>query len=428
MSKTKKIAILSIMLISILYDASVHAVTTINSIRFEGNETTKEIFLRREMYFTEGDVFDETRLADSIQALVDTGLFTNINYYISSDIPEDELATDSQIDLVIQVKEKYYLLLLPRIRVKENETNIGLQLRWDNLFGMNHSLRFLEENRGSTGNIDESRTEFDYTYPNVKGSRYSLNFSYAAENKVDNSNPGLETNRIDQSLGVSVSRWLNSSGRNFGWFANVGWSVRERENDLLDNLLADEKLSALVLSLEYGFAETHDYGYNRSGKEFGYKVDMANRIIHSDTEFARHELYYRSYYRFKSRPLDNLNVQTILGHASHDIMGNQAFNIGGDNLRGYETARFEDNAMLLINMEYVTPLQKYPQLRFVSFVDLGNTYADVEDVVHGGLKTGVGFGLRWKIRSFVKLSLRVDLGYGISDQDYRITAGTSYSY
>jgi len=185
MPRTKKITILSIVLISILYDASVYAVTTISSIRFEGNETTKEIFLRREMYFTEGDVFDETRLADSIQALVDTGLFKNVNYYISSDIPEDELATDSQIDLVILVKEKHYLLLLPRIRVKENETNIGLQLRWDNLFGMNHGLRFLEENRGSTGGIDESRTEFDYTYPNVKGSRYSLNFSYAAENKVD---------------------------------------------------------------------------------------------------------------------------------------------------------------------------------------------------------------------------------------------------
>jgi len=293
---------------------------------------------------------------------------------------------------------------------------------------MNHRLRALTEDRGSTAGIDEKRNEFDYFYPNINGSRYSLNVSFADQNEVDNAIPSLEANRIDQSLGVSVSRWLNSSGRNFGWFAHVGWSVRDRENDMLNNLLQDEYLSALVLSLEYGFAETHDYGYTRSGKEFGYKVDISNRIIHSDTEFSRHELYYRSYYRFKSRPLDNFNVQTILGHASHDIMGNQAFNLGGDNLRGYKASRYEGNAMLQINMEYLRPFEKHPRLRYVGFVDLGNTYEDVEDVVHGGLKVCVGMGLRWKIPSFVKLSLRVDVGYGISDKDYRITAGTHYAY
>ena len=417
-----------IVLLSIIYHASASAVTTIHSIRFEGNEETQELFLRRQMVLSEGDVFDEAHLAESLQALVDTDLFKSVDYYLASDLAEDENAADAQIDLVVVVKEKHYLLLLPRIRVKDNQTNVGLQLHWDNIFGMNHRLRLLAENRGSTVGVAENRSEFEYEYPNIRGSRYSLGVSYVKQNEIDDTTPGMEVNRKDQSFGFGISRWLNDTQHNYGWFANMGWGFIDRQNDALDILQPDESLRAVVLSLGYGFAKTHEYDYTRSGKEFGYKVDISNRMFGSESEFARHELYYRSYYRFESRPEDNLNVQIILGHASHDIMGGQAFNLGGDNLRGYAASRFLGNAVLQINMEYLTPFDDHPRLRYVGFVDLGNTYENVRDVVHLQLKAGAGVGLRWKIPSFVKLSLRVDLGYAFSDKDYRITAGTRYSY
>lgn len=428
MHRAKKLLLISVLLISVFFDKTVYALTTIRSIHFEGNDVTQEIFLRRTIYLSEGDAFNEISLAESLQALMDTGLFKSVDYYVSSDVLEEENATESQIDLFIQVREKHYLLVVPRIRVRDNETHIGIQLRWDNLFGYNHRLRYLMEDRGTTSNIDEQRNEFDYFYPNVNGSSYSLNFFFVEQNEVDDTEPGFEVDRQDRVLGFNVHRWLNSAGRNYGWFANVGWSTRERVNDMLDTALTDDTLDALVLRLEYGFSETHDYGYNRAGKEYGYAVDIAHRVLHSEAEFARHELYYRSYYRFPSRPLDNLNVQTILGHATHDIMENEAFGLGGEDLRGYDPGRFTGNAMLQVNMEYLRPFENHPRLRYVGFVDLGNTYEDVADVIHGGLKTGVGVGLRWKIPSFVKLSLRVDLGYGITDKDYRITAGTHYSY
>ncbi|MBI3186452.1 MAG: hypothetical protein HYZ31_01120 [Gammaproteobacteria bacterium] len=398
------------------------------SISFEGNDVTDEVFLRRTIHFAEGSVFDEACLEESIQALMDTGLFKQVNYYISSDIPEDEEAEQSQVDLVIRVREKHYLLVLPRIRVRDNETHIGVQLRWDNMWGYNHSLRYLVEDRGSALGIEQQRNEFYYYFPNVNGSSYSLEFFNVEQNEVDESDPGLEVNRIDSSSGFSVHRWLNPYHRNYGWFANIGCSVRDRYNDMLDVALVDDKMSALVLRLEYGYSKTHDYGYNRAGKEFGYAVDISNRMFGSEAEFARHELYYRSYYRFPSRPLDNLNVQTILGHASHDIMDNEAFDLGGEDLRGYDPGRFTGNALLQINMEYLRPFKDHPQWRYAGFIDLGNTYEDVADVVHGGLKTGVGVGLRWKVLSFVKLSVRIDLGYAINDSSYRITAGTRYSY
>ena len=428
MIPVKKYFLILILLPTVFYGGAAQAITTIRSIIFEGNDVTQDIFLRRTMYISEGSAFDEVCLEESLQALMDTGLFKEVDYYVSSDIPEDEDADNTQVDLIIRVREKHYLLVVPRIRVRDNETHIGIQLRWDNLFGFNHRLRYLMEDRGTTANVDEQRNEFDYWYPNVNGSSYSLNFFSVEQNEVDETDPAALIDRQDRVLGVNVHRWLNPAGRNYGWFTNVGWSTRERVNDVLNPTLTDDTIKALVLRLEYGFSETHDYGYNRAGKEFGYAVDIAHRVLHSDAEFARHELYYRSYYRFPSRPLDNLNVQTILGHATHDIMENEAFGLGGEDLRGYDPSRFIGNAMLQINMEYLRPFENHPRLRYVGFVDLGNTYEDVADVIHGGLKTGVGVGLRWKIPSFVKLSLRVDLGYGISDGDYRITAGTHYAY
>jgi outer membrane protein assembly factor BamA len=417
-----------LLLALIIYSGTAQAITTIRSITFEGNEVTRDIFLRRTIYFAEGSIYNEDCLVESVQALMDTGLFKTVEYYVSSDMPEEEDADDSQVDLIIRVREKHYLLVLPRIRIRDNETHVGIQLRWDNVFGLNHSLRYLAEDRGTTLGINEKRNELKYAYPEVNGSDYSLGVEFTEQNEVDISQPGLEANRIDQAATISVHRWLNPYGRNYGWFANMGWTVNDRVNDLLNPALADETLGAVVLGLGYGYSKTHDYGYNRAGKEYGYALNIANQAFGSETEFARHELYYRSYYRFPTRPLDNLNVQTILGHATHDIMGGKAFGLGGEDLRGYDPGRFTGNALLQLNMEYLQPFENHPQWRYAGFIDMGNTYEDVEDVIHGGLKTGVGVGLRWRLISFVRVSLRLDVGYAIADDDYRITAGTHYAY
>lgn len=428
MIRIKNLLLLYLLFLSASYGSFSYAFTRVSSITFEGNDVTDEVFLRRTIYVTEGSIFDETCMEESVQALMDTGLFKDVNYYVHSDLPEDEEADDSTVDLVIHVREKHYLLVVPRIRVRDNETHIGVQLRWDNMWGYNHSLRYLAEDRGTALGINQTHTEFSYEYPNVNGSSYSLSFGHVKENEVDETDPGMEVNRMDQSTGFGVHRWLNSYHRNYGWFANIGWGVRERYNDMLNVTQADDSLRAIVLSLGGGYSKTHDYGYNRAGKEYGYKVEISNRMFGSETEFARHELYYRSYYRFPSHPLDNLNVQTILGHATHDILENEAFDLGGDDLRGYVPSRFTGNALLQINMEYLRPFENHPQWRYAGFVDLGNTYEDVADVIHGGLKAGVGVGLRWKVLSFVKLSFRMDVGYAVSDKSYRITAGTHYSY
>jgi len=404
------------------------AITTIGQVRFEGNDVTQEVILRRELYCHEGDELTQACVEASVQGIRDLGLFKYVGYYMESDEAYADDATDSRINVVYQVKEKHFLLVLPRYRVKDNEQHVGIQLRWDNIDGMNQNLRWLLEDRGKTLGINEQRHQIDYTIPNIADTKFSFDLRYVDINSVDDSVPGFEVNRMDEEYRVSSTKWLNPRGRNIGWFASAGVGARYRHNDMLDSALTDTNIDAIFFNLGYGFSEVHDYGYNRGGKEYGYDLELSHHWMGSDSEYAKHILYYRSYYRFSSVPDDNLNVQTILGHATNDIMDDEAFNLGAEELRGYESGRFTGNAMLQVNMEYQTPAEDHPRVRYVVFWDLGNTYDDVRDVIHGGLKSGVGVGIRWKIPSFVKLDLRLDIGYGITDKDYQATAGTHYSF
>lgn len=402
------------------------AATKIRSVSFEGNFVTEESLLLREMYISEGDDLDLAKVEKSVQGIMDLGLFKSISYYLA----EDYMHSDDEVtDLVILLEEKIYLLILPRVRVNEDETTLGVQVRWDNIFGLNHEMRFLVEDRGATDGINENRQRITYRYPNINGSKFDLNFKLTNQNDIDELDDLNSINRQDKNFGLGLFKWLNPAGRNKGWFAGIGFDYRLRENEVVLGPLVGNELDALVLEIQYGFRDVHEYLYNRGGKEFGYSLEASHHSLGSESEFYNHLLYYRSYYRFESRPDDNLNVQTLLGHSTNKILDDEAYSLGSsEDLRGYESGRFIGNSMLLVNIEYMSPSTVAPSLRYVYFIDIGNTYDDFSDIRQGHLKTGVGMGLRWKIPMFVKLDLRLDVGLGVTDNDVRTSFGTRHIF
>ena len=378
------------------------------------------------MYVSEGDLVDLKKIEDSVQGIMDLGLFKSVSYYLVEDYEE---ADESDADLVILLEEKIYLLILPRLKVNEDATHYGIQVRWDNVFGLNHEMRFLLEDRGTTDGVDEYRQRIKYKYPNVKSSKYELNFNFSDQNNVDEIDDFTSVNRKDKNFGIGVFKWLNPTGRNRGWFAGIGFDYRQRENEVVLGALVDNELDAMVIEMQYGFKDLHQYAYSRSGKEFGYYTHISHHALSSESEFFLHVLYYRSYYQFDSRPDDNLNVQTILGHSTNNILDDEAFSLGSsEDLRGYESGSFVGNTMLLVNIEYMMPSTISPSLRYVYFVDFGNTYDDISEIRNGHLKTGVGTGLRWKVPMFVRLDFRLDIAYGFTADDYRVSFGTRHVF
>jgi outer membrane translocation and assembly module TamA len=84
--------------------------------------------------------------------------------------------------------------------------------------------------------------------------------------------------------------------------------------------------------------------------------------------------------------------------------------------------------MILLNTEYLYPLSGYPQLRGVAFFDAGNVYPGPMEMDLTKLHTGAGLGLRWKVQSFVNVTLRVDVAYGLDTGEQFTYAGTSVPF
>ncbi len=399
----------------------------ISSIRFEGNERTRESVLRREMYVREGDELDYGKVEKSIQGIRDLGLFKKVGYYLEQNQPAAVDET-SGIELVITLEEKIYTLIIPRVRVQDNQTRIGVNARLDNLFGLDHSMRYIVERKGAVEGVDEYRQRLSYYYPNVNGSRYSVNFSAVDENTVTEQIDNSLENSLNKSFALVLHKWLNPGQKKVGDYISAGVSHTQRTHETLDGVYIDETL-ANAMVFEYGYRKVHEMDNMRDGRHYGYSVEWSNEAFGSDAEYFKNLLFYRSYYTFDSRPGDNLNVQLQLGYSSNDILGDEAFTLDFRNdLRGYERDRFTGNSMVLLNLEYMTPSSFSRKLRYVGFVDIGNTYDSEKRFQPDGLNAGLGVGIRWKIPSLVKVDLRIDLGYGIADENYQTTVGTHYAF
>jgi len=407
---------------------TVEAVSIVQAINYRGNSVTQSSVMNREIYISPGDAFDEALIEKSRQAIMDLGLFKSVYYFLDEDYSStDTESGDSRITVVFVVKEKYFFLVIPRLKLEDDEFYYGLQLKADNVFGLNHQLRLLAEDRGTTQGVDESRYLFRYFYTNVNDSYYNLNVDLQTQNDVDETEGAV--NRQDDSYRIGITRWLNEKGRNRGWFAgsSVAYQLRFNEDLLVSS--DSQSIDAVILGFNFGYRNINNFEYNRGGKDYGYRLDVSDEMLGSEAEYTRHLFYYRSYYQFKDQPLSNINVQMQFGHANNKVLGEYAFSLGSnDDLRGYENNRFLGNTLLLTNLEYMFPQKSYPLLRYVTFIDVGNTYDQLSDVLHMPLNVGAGVGMRWKIRSFVKVDLRADVGYGFSDEDYKFSFGTRHAF
>lgn len=409
------------LVVLIFISLEVLASDTIKHIIVEGNETTQLSVFLRQISIHEGDTNDVTKIEKSVQSIMDLGLFSNVTYALKKN--------GDDYDLIFSVEEKHYILVIPRLKYTDGELHKGIQLRFDNLFGLTHQLKYLYENKGSHVGTQELRQRLSYVYPWFLDSNQTLNFSFISENLVSEQLSGAFLNNIDKSFSIGSRFWLNDIGVTEGVFFDVGLGVNQRDQeDIITNIISNS-VSSTAVSFGIGNKQSHIHKYNRSGKEYEYSITAAGNLTGSESTYFKHLLFYKSYYTFTSRPRDNLNVHVALGHATTDILNDSAFTLDARNdLRGYDKGRFKGNAMYILNTEYMTPSSFSPNFRYITFIDAGTTADSITNLLEEHVKYGFGFGIRWKIPSFVHLDIRIDFGYGLDDKTMLTTFGTSHVF
>ena len=78
-------------------------------------------------------------------------------------------------------------------------------------------------------------------------------------------------------------------------------------------------------------------------------------------------------------------------------------------MRGFDKEEFEGDAYWRLSLEYQRPLFGYKPVRGLVVMDLGRTYEDFDDLTLSHTQADAGIGLRWRIQTFVDLTL--ELGY-----------------
>ncbi len=405
----------------------------IEEIRFVGNERTQPRIMLQEIIIQVGDPVDPDKIERSRQAIMDLGLFKSVNV---------RLYPGPQFGQVLEfsVSEKYYVIPLPRFdRSADGEVSYGARLTVDNVAGLNQRVKLTYEATSGCCNTDRTvhSVDMSYSYPRVVGTHYGLGVSllrsvYPVVTQDALGNTAAEHDRNFSAAGIGLSRWLSREGPSQGW--NAGMSVFWRYlffNQALGAPVVIESEKTAGLSLGIGYTRVHDYLFSREGLEYGYISEHGLVRMGSDTPYSRNFVYYRHYFPLGlPHEHKNFNMQLRFGGTGGEVpIADQSYELGGSrDLRGYDKGGIGGRSFFVLNMELLAPLWGHNAARGVVFADYGNAYADNRLLDFGDLESSFGFGLRYKIKSFVDFQLRVDVSFAFGLDRKKVYFGSKNTF
>lgn len=395
----------------------------IQAIEFHGNKVTRRQILLQEMLVQVGDVADPVLIERSRQAIMNLGLFKSVH----SDIERRE----DGVVVRFHVKEKYYLLPVPKLNRDEyNNISYGAEITADNLFGLNQQMKLRYETEDAETVTEGELVNYllAYTYPRVLGGAWSLGAEATLIRQPVESLPSVYESE-SWSGAFRLSRWLNLRGPSRGWLIGSGlvWrqnSYEHRSGPVLNTYIG---ASAVGVPLNVQYTDVDDYLFSRGGRDYGYIGELGAPVLGSDSHYNRHEFYYRRYIVLPNRQHQNIDLQAKLGLASGEMFPGEAhaYSLGGSrSMRAYERGTINGNAYVLLNVQYLFPLFNYYPLRFAVFADIGNAYPSNTEMHLGKVLWDVGLGFRLRLKSFVKIDLRVDVAWNPETGDTQVFAGT----
>lgn len=405
--------ILATMVVGLLLCTQSFAAETLAAIRFAGNDVTRPEVMLQEMSIQPGDAIDEARIEASRRAIMNLGLFKSVR----AELLDEAVGTI----LLITVTEKWYILPIPRIGLRgDGDAEYGMELRFDNMFGLNQRLEIESLTKESLTSDTPLRQEMfiGYTYPRIVGTPYRFSIGAGeverVERQLDESD--TEIGRYEQqtrNLRLGLYRWHVVPGPSRGLRYGGGIKLQREDYQYLrgapvpyqDGL--DVQLNGLV-----ELVEVDEDRFRRRGRMYGYSAEFGIAQF-GDYGYHRHLFHYRRHLPLDTRR-SNLDYRFQFGLADGMAFGRYGWYLGGSSsLRGYDKEYVAGNAMLLNNFEYLFPLSGYRQMRGVIFTDIGNAWPEVSDMKLTDLKASVGVGLRWRVQTFVDVTLRLDHAWGL---------------
>lgn len=384
-------------------------VPAIREIVFEGNDTTQPKTMLREMVVAVGDRADPTQVERSRQAVQDLGLF--------KEVAVREEPVDGGVRLVFKVRERWYILPTPRVDAKANgEYSYGAQVIWNNLWGLDHTLRVIweREDTEEAGVGLQTNHAFSYNAPQVFDSRYSVGVSASEVVRPTDLPGGGSYEETLQNINLGVLRSLSDGPPSQGWSvgAGVGWFNQETAGPGAPP--AYGSATAPFVSLNY--RDLHLNIYSEEGVVYRNFLQGAVDGLASDYGFVTYNGRYARYKRVGETAHQTLHFIGELGARFDGPPGeNDAYFLGGDSLlRGYDKEFVEGDAVYRVAVEFARPLH-WRWLRGVLIAEAGNAFEEPQDFTFSRVYTSVGAALRFRFSWFVNVEIEAGVAIPVGD-------------
>lgn len=369
----------------------------IREIAFSGNDTTRPGTMLREMSVHVGDPADPAQVEHSRQAIQDLGLFKSVNV-------RQEPLPDG-VRLVYVVREKFFLLPYPRLSGNvDRQYSYGAELRWNNIAGLNHSLRLLVSQSEPQRNGYGKQTSYSASYlaPFIRDTANDLELS--ADHVKAPMTDALTGNPYDEqfdSAEALLMHRFSTTAASQGWRVGGG-ALYQRENRSGPGAAPPYgHATALVGVLQY--RDLHNQIYSEQGVIANLRHEVALRGALSDYGYSFFGADYARYL-----PVGEVQHQTLeLSAAAGGYYSGQQevshFSLGGTSgLRAYSKYRYDGNAYYYGAALFQRPVG-WPWLRAVGGLEVGNVADHAGTALFRSLHADLLLGLRVRVSWFVDL-------------------------
>jgi outer membrane protein assembly factor BamA len=390
----------------------------IDAIRYEGNAVTRPSVIERELTVEVGDAADPAAIEASRQAVLDLGLFREVEI-------KSAPVGDAAVALIVKVREKRYLLPLPRIDTSsDKDVSYGAQLRWSNVGGRNHRLdltvqdgKFPEDRRRER----EREASIGYSAPYFGRSEWggSLRAEYVERLTPAGNGNFQETFHRVEALAI---RDFSSGRPRHGWRLGAGllWEDQVAEGPLAPP--SDGVATALVGIANYSDLRFHVY--SETGRRFAARMQAAADGWGSDYGYTRWQANYFESREWGERAHQTWHVLGLFGQRSGGPGTRDEFFLGGSGrLRGYESDFLQGDRVYYGAVEWLRPLGR-DWLRGMALLEVGGTDSDVAGLRDGSAFANLGLGVRMRLTWFVDVEIELGVAYPLrGDGGARFFAG-----
>lgn len=392
-------------------DASDPSVT---EIVFEGNETTRDEVLRREVHIKPGEAYDADRAEQARQQIQNLGLFRSVKVRTET--------TDSGVRLIYSVEEKWFWQVYPRLSANsDGQNSIGLEGKVSNLWGLNHSLKIVGRSR-DTQDEDRGRDlslRASYYAPYLLGERDSLRVS-AAHNIIPYELPAPYDETVDE-IEVIASRTYGLPNRpSQGW--TVGFGPIWRQQQVSDETVARSFGDSYGVAAEVSYRNGRDLIYSNDGTSFTARYEIADQSVFSDYSYSMLRIDWSQATLIGSRAHQQFSYGLSLGVGNHALDHRALFSLGGsEGLKGYERKAFEGNSYYLGYVEYMRPLY-WDSLRGTIGLEVGNAAWETSELLDSA-NVSLNLGVRLRPKWLVNFELELGFAIPLSGDDPRFYGG-----